>query len=295
MPELLIQAETEREALRNTEQLSSRRAEYVPDITAVDQPELNPEDDTEIDPEDPSYDEDEYLSDNDSGTDPEVLRVNRVKPIWMLCGGQILWSALHYRPNSKLPPREYLRRRLQLLLDFMAGEFPDKKPEERLLGLAGIFTQDSEGDSWLDSLKSVGIICGGEVVPLSRFRAGKGKGKKIKEGYSVPLPDNLVHLLLERELEHHKEAHPLAWKNCKGWLPEALRKFCAEINAFCDKNFEQEDGGEDPDDTPPEKKKGLGIRRIHFSYNEDSSINRNMNKLTSWKKWFARRQEDTHD
>ena len=292
MPEILVHHEAERERTGNIEKLSFGGADYMPDNTALEQPELGPEDDIDFEAEDPADYEDEPHSDDESGDDPEASRRKTVIPIWMLCGDQILWSAQYYRPSSKLPPREYLRRRLQLLLGFLSREFPGRKPEELLLSLRGFFTQDDEGGAWMDTLKTVGIVCGGQILPLGKFRAGRGKGKQA-EGNSIPLPEHLEYLWLSRELEHHPEANPLDWKNCKRWLPEGLREFCRAVNTFCAKNFGREDDAEDGG-RRKSRGRGLGIKPVNFSYNDDPTVMQRK-RLGGWKKWLERQREDSHE
>ena len=254
---------------------------YVNDDTDSEDAELSAEDydDAPLEADEESEDYD------DNGEHSDSAGTGSIQPVWLLYEGQILWSASRY--GFRLSPKEYFRRRLQILLDFLAKEFPGKSYGDLLSALQGFFVKDNSSSkgNWLDSLKNVGIIYMDgetrkyEVMPIGNFRAGKGEGR-YNEDISRSLPENLERLWLERELSKRIPAsgNQLDWKNCKGWLLKELKDFCAKINELCT-TFDIEDDEENAHD-----ENGIGLKKTRFDY-EASTLQRK--KLHVWKKWRA--------
>ena len=245
---------------------------YVDDSTDMEEVELTEEDYDEAPCEAVEESEDDENDDYSITTDAGVIQ-----PIWILYEGQIIWAASHY--GFRLSAKEYFRRRVQSILDFLAEEFPSKSYGELLLSLQGFFVKDNDGSkgNWLESLKSAGILIAddGSVMPLGNLRVEKGKGKD-SEDRSVSLPENLEYLWLERELskKEHASDNPLLWKNCKGWILEGINEFCAKINELCGQFVSNN------------KEQGIGLKRVEFAY-EESTLQRK--KLQAWKKWWNRK------
>ena len=279
------------EVLRNRHKVRTKQVEvlrlglytFIDDNTDADEQEFTDEDIIDVEAEDFSEWEDEdgedyYASAGNSG----------INPLWVLFNGKIIWSASRY--GFKLGPKEYFRRRLQLLLNFLADEFPAKSYEELLCSLQGFFIRDNNtsdnSGAWLEYLKNSGILYGDDalvkdkILPLNFFRAGKGEGKSGT--YAVSLPVGLEHLVLEREILRRSpnEKKPLAWKNCKSWILESLNDFCDKINDFT-LIFEQ-----DNDDEEGRNSRTLGLRRVEFTYNE-AALQRKM--LKGWVQWWEKR------
>ncbi len=131
---------------------------YIDDNTDPEEPELTEEDfiDSPLEAEEESEDySDEYYSSGESFS---------IQPIWILYEGQILWSASRYGFN--LTSKEYFRRRLQILLDFLVRKFPGKSYGDLLLSLQGFFAKDNTDSKghWLASLKNSGIIYFNELT-----------------------------------------------------------------------------------------------------------------------------------
>ena len=269
------EAKSENKSLNREDYIQRNIYIYVDDSTDQEEIELT-EDDYDEAPceadEESEDDEDDYSGDTNT---------EAVQPIWILCEGQILWAASHY--GFRLSAKEYFRRRVQSILDFLAGEFPDKSYGELLLSLQGFFVKDNDGSkgNWLESLKNAGILytndrsMGYDIMPLGNLRAGKGKGKD-SEDRSASLPENLEHLWLERELSkrEHVSENPLLWKNCKGWILEGINEFCAEINELCNNFVSNND------------EQGIGLKTMEFAY-EEATLQRK--KLKAWKEWWNRK------
>ncbi len=260
------------------EQIRNRGYSYVDDNTDIDEIELTPEDydDAPYEADDLSdYEESEERQD-----DIHVAKRSGVQPIWLLYEGQILWATSNF--GTRLAEKEYLRRRLQLLLNFLKGQFPDKSYDELLLSLQGFFVRDNDNEEdsayWLESLKNVGIIyCEGHILALKNFRAGKGESKS--RGL-VRLPKYLEYLWLERELMKPENISdkPFSWTNCQHWLLDGLKSFCKEINEFCatldnlkhDKNTH-----------------GLALKQVKFGYMK-STLQRK--RLKEWAQWWDKKE-----
>ena len=261
--------------------LDDNADQEAPEITQDDYENADIESPVEADEES----DDDYEIENDSDYAGNKFSV---KPIWILINGQIIWAASRY--GFRLGPKEYLRRRIQLLLNFLAEEFPEKSYEDLLLSLQGFFVRDNDADtessSWMNSLKTTGILYGEDnllkdkIIPLSKFRVGQGKGKDTAQQLTR-LPDTLEYLWLEHQLlkpERASQLNPLAWKNCKDWLIDGLNEFCRKINDFCF-TFNNENDTE-------ENAHGIGLKHIEFGYRE-STIQRK--RLEQWKKWWSQR------
>ena len=248
---------------------------YVDDNTDPQEPELTDEDSIDA----PAEADEE--SDDDDGM-PETEGTGSITPVWILYGDQIIWSASRY--GFRIAPKEYFRRRIQALLDFLASRFPGKSYSELLISLQGFFANDNESSNggWLDSLKNAGIIYFDEstreykVMPVKNLRAGKGQGKNNE------MPKRLEALLLEYELTRIKNAsgNRPDWEKCRDILLDCFKKFCDEINNFCS-TFETH---EEVETQKGKKIYGIGLKKIAFSY-EESTLDRK--KLNSWKKRWA--------
>ena len=262
------------------EQLRNRGYSYVDDNTDIEPPELTPED----------YDNAPYeaddLSDYEEGEerqdDIHSSRRYEIQPVWILYEGQIIWSASRF--GTKLAEKEYLRRRLQLLLNFLASKFPERTHEELLLSLQGFFVRDNDNNNdsayWMESLRNIGIVYGkGKIIAVSKFRAGKGESKS--RGL-IRLQKYLEYLWLEHELAkpEHKSDKPFYWGNCKGWLPEGIKDFCREINSFC----RTLDGAKHDDNVH-----GLGFSQTEFGY-QDSTLQRK--RLQEWEAWWNSKEKE---
>lgn len=101
------------------EDITSRGYSYVDDNTLNDDDELTPEDYNDEAP-DTADDRSEY--DDENAEDIHVRRRSSIRSLWVLYEGRIIWAASHYGFN--IAEKEYLRSRLQLLLEFLHGEFP---------------------------------------------------------------------------------------------------------------------------------------------------------------------------
>ena len=259
---------------------------WLDDNADQEAPEIDYEDiDIESPVEANEESDDDYETENDSGYS---IGNFSIKPIWILINGQIIWAASRY--GFRLGPKEYLRRRIQLLLNFLAKEFPEKSYEDLLLSLQGFFVRDNNADaetsSWLNSLRSVGILYGEDkllkdkIISLNKFRVGQGKGQDTTQKLTR-LPDTLEYLWLEQQLlkpERSSQINPFDWKNCKNWLTSGLNEFCKKINDFC-LIFDNENDVE-------ENTQGIGLKHIKFGYKE-STIQRK--RLEKWKEWWKKR------
>ena len=241
---------------------------YIDDNTDPEEPKLTEEDfiDSPLEAEEESEDySDEYYSSSESFS---------IQPIWILYEGQILWSASRYGFN--LTSKEYFRRRLQILLDFLVRKFPGKSYGDLLLSLQGFFAKDNTDSKghWLASLKNSGIIYFDEltkkynIISLGNFRAGKGQGKI--------LPEKIESLWLENEFSKiNLSGNQGKFKNYKASLIESFKNFCSELNDLCSLF------ASDSEDDNEENKRGIGLKKIEFIY-EDSTLDRK--KFNSWKK-----------
>ena len=245
---------------------------YIDDSTDTEEVTL-----TEEDSIDAPLEADEESEDDISGEDYGVAEAFSIQPVWILHEGQIIWAASRYGYN--LAPKEYLRRRLQILLDFLAEKFPGKSYGELLLSLQGFFARDNESSKggWLDSLKNSGILyydgaakkyC---VMPLGNLRAGKGQGKL--------LPGKLESLWLEREFSKiNPSASTKDFAKYKDSLVGSFKKFCADLNElYSTFDSQEEDGGS-----------GIGLRKTEFAY-EESTLDRK--KFGEWKNLWRTRNE----
>ena len=246
---------------------------YIDDLTDPEEPKL-----TDKDSLDEPLEAGEK-SEDDSGDDYGVSEPFSVRPLWILYEGQILWSASHYGFN--LAPKEYFRRRIQTLLDFLAEKFPGKSYGELLLSLQGFFAKDNESSkgNWLDSLQNSGILYFDErikkyqLMPLGNFRAGKGQGKL--------LPGKIEYLWLEHEFSKlNPSLSPKEFDKHKASLIESFKNFCAELNGLCS-IFDSED-----DNSEEEKSRGIGLKKTEFVY-EVSTLDRK--KFGQWKKLWSER------
>ena len=262
------------------EQIRNRGYSYVDNNTDINEIELTPEDydDAPYEADDLSdYEEGEELQD-----DIHISKRSGIQPIWLLYEGQILWATSNF--GTRLAEKEYLRRRLQLLLNFLKGQFPDKSYDVLLLSLQGFFVRDNDNDEdakyWLESLKNVGIIYGeGKILVLKNFRASKGESKS--RGL-VRLPKYLEYLWLERELMKPENISdkPFSWINCQRWLPDGLKSFCIEINEFCAMLDTQKRDN---------NTHGLGLKRVEFGY-MDSTLQRK--RLKEWAQWWNKKEKE---
>ena len=260
---------------KNVEISTTSFANYIDDITDQEEPEL-----TDEDLIDNPEEADEESDDDSSSEDYGSAEAFSIQPIWILYGDQILWSVSHYGFN--LASKEYFRRRIQILLDFLAKKFPSKSYGELLLSLQGFFARDNESSkgNWLDSLKNSGIIYFDErtkkyeVMPLGNFRAGKGQGKI--------LPGKIESLWLEHEFSKlNSSLSTKDFDRYKSTLIMSFKKFCAELNTLCSMFDSQE-----YNDSEEEKSRGIGLKKIEFIY-EESTLERK--KFNNWKKLWGKR------
>ena len=241
---------------------------YFDDIADPEELTLTDEDSLDHPLEADEESEDENVSD-----DYGVAVSSGIQPLWILCGGQMLWAASRYGFN--LAPKEYFRRRIQILLDFLAKKFPRKSYGELLLSLQGFFAKDGESSKggWLDSLKTSGILYFDErkkkyeLMPLGNLRAGKGQGK------GKELPKQLESLWLEQELSAIGHNDP---EKMKARLIDDFKKFCSELNDLCSVF----DSQEEEESEKGKKIYGIGLKKIEFAY-EESSLDRK--KIIEWK------------
>ncbi|MBQ6971857.1 MAG: hypothetical protein IJP86_05820 [Synergistaceae bacterium] len=244
---------------------------YIDDSTDPEEPEPTAEDST-----DAPLEANEESDDDEGGEYHVGAEAFSIQPIWILYEGQILWAASRYGFN--LASKEYFRRRIQLLLDFLVRKFPGKSYGELLLSLQGFFVRDGESSKgrWLDSLKNSGILFFDErakkyrVIPLSDFRADKGQGKG--------LPGKMEALWLEHEFSKiNASVSRKDFEKYKAGLFAGFKDFCAELNELCSVFDSQEDEGE--------TKQSIGLKKIDFVYDESTLGN----KLTKWKKLWSKR------
>lgn len=259
---------------KNVEISTASFTNYIDDITDQEESELTQEDLLDS-PEEADEESDDDKSDEDYGSTDAFS----IQPIWILYEGQILWSVSHYGFN--LASKEYFRRRIQILLDFLADKFPDKSYGELLLSLQGFFARNNESSkgNWLDSLKNSGILYFDEgtkkyeVMPLGNFRAGKGQGKI--------LPGKIESLWLEHEFSKlNGSLSPKGFDKYKAQLIENFKSFCSKLNESCS-IFDT-----DEDDSEEEKSYGIGLKKTKFVY-EESTLDRK--KFGQWKKLWSER------
>lgn len=262
---------------KNVEISTASFTNYIDDITDPEEPEL-----TDEDLLDNPEEADEESEDNNSNEDYGSAEAFSIQPVWILYEGQILWSVSRYGFN--LASKEYFRRRILILLDFLAKKFPGKTYGELLLSLQGFFAKDNESSKggWLDSLKNSGILYFNEgtkkyeVMPLGNFRAGKGQGKE-KE-----LPGKIESLWLEHEfsrIERDSGLHSDIEKH-KSSLIGNFKNFCSELNVLCSIFDSQEE------DSNGERTHGIGLKKIEFVY-EESTLGQK--KFDNWKKLWSKR------
>lgn len=231
--------------------------------------------DIELNDEEP-WGGEEMAQDEPEAESPEFHVIADIRPLWLLHKGRIVWAS--DKLGRDVRERELFRRRVQAFLDFLAGEFPDKRDADRLLAIQGIFVmkkkeqeeqeqaqgknkskkRSSTSTTWLSRLDRVGIVYGnGKIMPLKNF------GGKQGDSY----PKHLILLWLERELKEHMSEQPLKnWKSCKDWI--------MGINDFFDlvnKNLNDLVSVD-----------GLGLKKRNLKY-EESTIHRKL--LSTWRKW----------
>ena len=276
--------------IKQEEKLSNKQSYKLPFYSSVD--DNSDVDEILLDNEDfdrSPLEANENSDDDSDEIDLDYSAGSGIQPIWLLYEGQIIWSASRY--GFRMGAKEYFRRRIQVLLDFLKNKFPEKNYEDLLLSLQSFFVKDNTGDensdtgSWLDSLKNAGIIYSndGKIMTIGDFRVGKGQGKD-RENLKNSLPENLEYILLEHILSENKyyQNNPLAQKNCKFELTELLVK---DINAFCDELNELCQSFEGDSDSD-EDAKGIGLNMIKFSYNANT-IQRK--RLKVWREWWNKK------
>lgn len=260
-----------RQEHKQTEIVTTSFTKYIDDTTDPDETDLTDEDSIDAPPE-----ANEESDDENGGEDYAAPESFSIQPIWILYEGQILWGASRYGFN--IAPKEYFRRRIQTLLDFLAERFPDRNYGELLLSLQGFFAKDSESSKrgWLESLKNSGILYFDErtekfcVMSIANLRAGKGQGKI--------LPGKLESLWLESELAKiDTSSGSKDFKKYKAALTESYKKFCADLNEMCGIFASHEEEGADKS-----KISSIGLKKIEFVYEERTLAN----KISEWKKKF---------
>ena len=177
---------------------------FIHDDTEPDEERFEEELDVEVndasdDEEDkaPDYDSDSDLSYHEEEARPSI----RVRPIWLWCGGRIVWATDRF--GYHLSQRERFRRKFQNLLDCLRSQMGTDFPEATAPWLLReFFTKQSmnadepspvssgsctpsdscrgneengKGVSWIDQLGRVGLIVERTLTPLDLFIMGQGK------------------------------------------------------------------------------------------------------------------------
>lgn len=228
---------------------------FIHDDTEPDEERFEEELDVEVndasdDEEDeaPDYDLDNELSYHEEEVRPSI----RVRPIWLWCGGRIVWAADRF--GYHLSQREQFRRKFQDLLDYLRSQMGTDFPEAAApLLLREFFTKQSlnadgpsptspdplppsapqrgneeggKGVSWITQLGRVGLIVERRLIPLNLFIMGQGKKN----------PEVLEREWLKVQLKR-RGIDRLEWKLLKDWLPDEINEFFKGLNASAGTDF----------------------------------------------------------
>ena len=228
---------------------------FIHDDTEPDEERFEEELDVEVndasdDEEDeaPDYDLDSELSYHEEEARPSI----RVQPIWLWCGGRIVWAA--DRVGYHLSQREQFRRKFQNILDCLRSQMGADFPEATAPWLLReFFTKQSmnadgpsrvssgfgtssdshrgneengKGVSWTAQLGRVGLIVERTLTPLDLFIMGQGKKN----------PEVLEREWLKIQLKRRGIGRP-KWKLLKDWLPDEINAFFKDLNAPAGTDF----------------------------------------------------------
>lgn len=228
---------------------------FIHDDTEPDEERFEEELDVEVndasdDEEDeaPDYDSDSDLSYHEEEARPSI----RVRPIWLWCGGRIVWATDRF--GYHLSQRERFRRKFQNLLDCLRSQMGTDFPEATAPWfLREFFTKQSmnadepfpvssgsctpsdscrgneengKGVSWIDQLGRVGLIVERTLTPLDLFIMGQGKKN----------PEVLEREWLKMQLKRRGIGRP-EWKLLKDWLPDEINAFFKDLNASAGTDF----------------------------------------------------------
>lgn len=222
-------------------------------------PEKEP-DETDADTnEDPLDEEDPPKFDTEDEEDA-FRRPERVRPLWMLFCGKLMWATSYY--GFEVKEREWLRRRVQAYLDLFGKYFPEKNDEQKLALLEGFFIrgvseQEQENQqkqldkspqqaeknkgkkstNWTNRLGRVGIVCGTQKISLGSLFADQGQKPN-------GLPGLLLGAWLDEEIrkdpsikeriidQRRGESKTAISTLCIDELHKRLLEFCAEIETI---------------------------------------------------------------
>lgn len=228
---------------------------FIHDDTEPDEERFEEELDVEVndasdDEEDeaPDYDLDSELSYHEEEARPSI----RVQPIWLWCGGRIVWAADRF--GYHLSQREQFRRKFQNILDCLRSQMGADFPEATAPWLLReFFTKQSmnadgpsrvssgfgtssdshrgneengKGVSWTAQLGRVGLIVERTLTPLDLFIMGQGKKN----------PEVLEREWLKIQLKRRGISRP-KWKLLKDWLPDEINAFFKDLNAPAGTDF----------------------------------------------------------
>lgn len=228
---------------------------FIHDDTEPDEERFEEELDVEVndasdDEEDeaPDYDLDSELSYHEEEARPSI----RVQPIWLWCGGRIVWAADRF--GYHLSQREQFRRKFQNILDCLRSQMGADFPEATAPWLLReFFTKQSmnadgpsrvssgfgtssdshrgneengKGVSWTAQLGRVGLIVERTLTPLDLFIMGQGKKN----------PEVLEREWLKIQLKRRGIGR-LKWKLLKDWLPDEINAFFKDLNAPAGTDF----------------------------------------------------------
>ena len=228
---------------------------FIHDDTEPDEERFEEELDVEVndasdDEEDeaPDYDSDSDLSYHEEEARPSI----RVRPIWLWCGGRIVWATDRF--GYHLSQRERFRRKFQNLLDCLRSQMGTDFPEATAPWLLReFFTKQSmnadgpsrvssgfgtssdshrgneengKGVSWTAQLGRVGLIVERTLTPLDLFIMGQGKKN----------PEVLEREWLKIQLKRRGIGRP-KWKLLKDWLPDEINAFFKDLNAPAGTDF----------------------------------------------------------
>ncbi len=259
---------TKRDTTKRKERIPWRIPAFFEDNTFQETPDEDNEPDIELGDEE-SWGDGETPQDVVDSESPDFQVISLIHPLWLLYKGRLIWAGA--RLGRDIPEREFFRRRVQMFLDFLAGEFPDKSDEDRLLAMQKLFMEEKKGKdtAWLSRLDRDGIVYSdGKIISLKALITGQGGGGQGNDS----CPKALLLMWLERELKNHPGESPLDWKNCKSWIMginDFLSKVNDALNHFIDSG-------------------GIGLKKRSFHYLE-STIQRR--RLGEWKKMLNERQK----
>jgi len=221
--------------------------------------------------------DDEYIDD----TTPEPAGLNRILPIWIWCGDDIVWASKIVNTSNQRD-LELFRRLLVFSINLLGNrvglehkhpsllyhffnkgwlsrldeEKPSQTPKSGNGKKSKIFS------SWIERLDKLALVLAGEkkIVPLKAFIAGQGKEMET-------LPDIVERKWLEAELI--RQGKPLERKSVSADLYGPYEAFFIEIMKEMRRYFNKKDVGD-------EKASTIGKKTFE-------------NRLTKWRKWLEQR------